>query len=124
MARRQLVRFRGREVKTTGDGFLATFDGPGRAMQCGAALIDGAAKLGLAIRVGLHTGETEIRGDDIGGIAVHIAARVVAHAGPGEILVSSAIPPLVVGSGVGFIDRGEHELKGIPGNWGLFAVEL
>jgi class 3 adenylate cyclase/pimeloyl-ACP methyl ester carboxylesterase len=123
LMRRQLVRFRGREVKTTGDGVLATFDGPARAMRCAAAMRNGATRLGLRIRVGIHTGEVDLRGDDVGGIAVVIAARVVAHAGPGEILVSSAVPPLVVGSGITFVDRGERELKGIPGTWGLFAVE-
>ena len=124
MVRRQLERFRGREIKSTGDGFLMTFDGPARAMQCAAALRSGAAELGLEIRAGLHTGEIELRGDDVGGIAVHIAARVAARTAPGEIVVSSAVPPLVVGSGLTFADRGEHELKGVPGRWNLFAVEF
>jgi class 3 adenylate cyclase len=122
MARRQLERFRGREIKTTGDGFLATFDGPARAVRCACAIRDGAAKLGIEIRAGIHTGETEGRGDDISGIAVHTAARVMAAAGAQEVLVSSVIPPLVAGSGLVFVDRGEHTLKGVPGDWRLHAV--
>jgi class 3 adenylate cyclase/pimeloyl-ACP methyl ester carboxylesterase len=124
MARRQLDRFRGREVKSMGDGFLATFDGPARAMRCAAALRDGAARLGLDIRAGLHAGEIELRGPDVGGIAVHIASRVLAKAAAGEVLVSSAVPPLVVGSGLSFVDRGEYDLKGVPGRWKLFAVDF
>jgi class 3 adenylate cyclase len=122
MVRRQLDRFRGREIKTTGDGFLATFDGPARAIHCGGAIRDGATQLGIPIRVGLHSGEVELRGDDIGGIAVHTAARVHALAGPGEILVSRTVVDLVAGSGINFDDRGEHALKGIPGRWRLFVV--
>jgi class 3 adenylate cyclase len=120
--RRQLERFRGREVATRGDGFLATFDGPGRAILCAFAIRDSVRSLGLEVRVGLHTGEIELRGDDIAGIGVHIAARVAAIAGPGDILVSSAIPTLVVGSGINFTDCGEHELKGVPGMWRLHAA--
>jgi class 3 adenylate cyclase/pimeloyl-ACP methyl ester carboxylesterase len=114
---------RGRVIKVDGDGMLATFDGPGRAVRCVSALVDGVRPLGLEIRAGLHTGEVETMGDDIGGIAVHIAARVMAEAGPGELLVSSVIPPLVAGSGIDFGDRGEYDLKGVPGPWRLFVVE-
>ena len=120
---RELDRFRGRAVKSTGDGYLATFDGPARAMRCALAVRDGARGLGIEIRAGLHTGEIEVRQDDIAGIAVHLAARVEAQAEPGEVLVSSAIPPLVAGSGIAFHDRGEHVLKGIPGTWKLYAVD-
>jgi class 3 adenylate cyclase/pimeloyl-ACP methyl ester carboxylesterase len=122
VVREQIGRFRGTEVKTTGDGFLVTFDGPARAIRCSRAIIDGASELGVDLRMGLHTGECEVRGDDIGGIAVHIAARVNALAGPGEIVVSSTVKDLVVGSGIEFEDRGHHELKGVPGTWNLFAV--
>jgi class 3 adenylate cyclase len=114
---------RGRVIRVDGDGMLATFDGPGRAVRCVSALVDGVRPLGLEIRAGLHTGEVELMGDDIGGIAVHIAARVMAEAGPGELLVSSVIPPLVAGSGIDFDDRGEYDLKGVPGTWRLFVVE-
>lgn len=120
--RRQLERFRGREIKTTGDGFAATFDGPGRAIHCACAIRDAVRALGIDLRAGLHTGEIELRGDDVAGMAVHIGARVAALAGPGDVLVSGAIPPLVVGSSIEFEDRGEHELKGVPGTWRLFAV--
>jgi class 3 adenylate cyclase len=120
---RQLARFRGRQVKSTGDGTLATFDGPARAIQCASAIRDATRSLGLQVRLGLHTGEVEQRGDDIGGIAVHTAARVQALAGPGEVLVSRTVVDLVAGSGIEFSDRGEHELKGVPGTWRLFAVE-
>lgn len=121
--RRQLERFGGREVKTTGDGFLATFDGPTRAVNCAAAIRDVAAQLGIDIRAGLHTGEVELRGEDIAGMAVHIAARVEALARPGEVLASRTVVDLIVGSGINFTDRGDHELKGVPGTWRLFAVE-
>jgi class 3 adenylate cyclase len=114
---------RGRLVRTTGDGVLATFDGPGRAIRCALALKRAIRTLGIEIRAGLHTGEVEVMGDDVGGIAVHLAARVMAAAGPGEVLVSSAVPPLVAGSGIEFDDRGERELKGVPGSWKLFAVD-
>jgi class 3 adenylate cyclase len=113
----------GRLVKLTGDGVLATFDGPGRAIRCGFALRDALDPLGITIRAGLHTGEVELRGDDIGGIGVHVAARVCDYAQPGDLLVSAAVPLLVAGSGVEFEDRGEHELKGVPGSWRLYAVE-
>jgi pimeloyl-ACP methyl ester carboxylesterase len=121
--RRQLAAFRGREVKTTGDGFLATFDGPARGIRCARAIRDAASALGLDVRVGLHTGEVEVRGDDIGGVAVHIGQRVSALAQRSEIMVSSTVKDLVAGSGIEFVDRGEHELKGVPGVWRLYAVE-
>jgi class 3 adenylate cyclase len=123
LARRQLERFRGRQVKTTGDGTLAVFDGPARAVECARTLTESVRSLGLDIRAGLHTGEIETRGDDVAGVAVHIAARVSALAGAGEVLVSRTVTDLVVGSGIGFEDRGEHELKGVPGTWRLFAVK-
>jgi class 3 adenylate cyclase len=113
---------RGRVVKATGDGVLATFDGPGRAIRCAFALNEAVGALGVKIRSGLHTGEVEVIGDDFGGIAVHIAARVMAQAGSGELLVSGVVPPLVAGSGIEFDERGEHELRGVPGTWKLFAV--
>lgn len=122
MVRRQLARFKGREIKTMGDGFLITFDGPTRAVQCGSAICEGARQLGVDVRVGLHTGEIEVRGDDIGGLAVNIGARVVALAESGEVLVSRTVVDLVGGSAIKFEDRGEHELKGVPGTWRLFAV--
>jgi class 3 adenylate cyclase len=120
--RRQLARFRGREIKTIGDGFLATFDGPARAIRCGCAIRDEARQLGLETRAGLHAGEIELRGDDIAGVTVNIAARVAALAGPAEVLVSRTVTDLVAGSDIGFDDRGEHELKGVPGLWRLFAA--
>jgi class 3 adenylate cyclase len=120
---RELARFRGRAVKTMGDGFLATFDGPARAIRCATAIRDSArSEFGLEVRSGLHTGEIELIGNDVGGIAVHIGARVGASAGPGEVLVSGTVKDLVVGSGLAFEDRGERELKGVPGRWRLFAV--
>jgi class 3 adenylate cyclase len=120
---RELSRFRGRAVKTMGDGFLATFDGPARGIRCAAAIRDGArAQFGLEVRSGLHTGEIELIGDDVGGIAVHIGARVSASARPGEVLVSGTVKDLVVGSGITFDDRGETELKGVPGRWQLWAA--
>lgn len=122
VVRRELERFRGREVKHTGDGFLAVFDGPAQAIRCGQAICDAVRSESLRVRVGVHTGEVEVRGDDVGGIAVHIAARVMGAAEPSEVLVSHAIPPLVVGSGLVFDDRGVHQLKGVPDDWGLFAV--
>jgi class 3 adenylate cyclase len=122
MVRAELERFRGREIKTTGDGFLATFDGPARAAQCACAIRDGARPLRIEIRAGLHTGEIELRGPDISGIAVHIAQRVSAVANPGEVLVSRTVTDLVAGSGIQFEDRGEHNLKGVPGTWRLFSV--
>jgi class 3 adenylate cyclase len=105
-----------------GDGFLATFDGPARAIRCASAIRERSAGLRLPVRAGLHTGECELIGDDIGGIAVNIGARVGALAGPGEVLVSSTVKDLVIGSGIEFADRGKHELKGVPGEWRLFAV--
>jgi class 3 adenylate cyclase len=121
--RRNLARFRGHEVKTTGDGFLATFDGPARGVRCACAIADEIRPLGIEVRAGLHTGECEMIGDDVGGIAVHIGARVAALAGAGEVLVSSTIKDLVAGSGLHFGDRGSQSLKGIPGEWRIFAAE-
>jgi class 3 adenylate cyclase/pimeloyl-ACP methyl ester carboxylesterase len=121
--RRQLDRYRGTEIKSVGDGFLATFDGPARAIQCAVAVRDNLQPLGLDVRAGLHTGEVERRGEDVGGIAVHIGARVAALAGPGEVLTSSTVKDLVVGSGIGFDARGSHTLKGVPDEWRLFAVK-
>ena len=126
--RRELARFRGREVKTLGDGMLATFDGPARAIRCGLEMIEAVRPLGIEIRVGLHTGEVEVvdgaqPGGDVAGIAVHIAARVGALAGSSEVLVSGTVKDLVAGSGIAFDERGEHVLKGIPDQWRLFAVE-
>jgi class 3 adenylate cyclase len=123
VVRRQLDRFGGNEVKVVGDGFLATFDGPARAVRCAIAIRDGVRELGLEVRAGIHVGEIEILHDDIAGLAVHLGARVSAMAGSGEILVSSTVKDLVVGSGLAFDDRGTHELKGIPGTWRLFAVQ-
>jgi class 3 adenylate cyclase/pimeloyl-ACP methyl ester carboxylesterase len=121
--RRNISRFRGREVKTTGDGFLAAFDGPARAVRCGCAITEEIRPLGVEVRAGLHTGECEVMGDDFGGIAVHIGARVASLAGPSEVLVSSTVRDLVAGSGLRFRDRGSQALKGVPGEWRLFAVE-
>jgi class 3 adenylate cyclase len=120
---RQLERFGGHLVKRMGDGVLATFDGPARAVQCGAAIRDALRQLGIDVRIGLHTGEIERRGNDVAGIAVHLAQRVQAKAQPGEILVSRTVVDLVVGSDLHFVDRGEHELKGLPGLWRLFLVD-
>jgi class 3 adenylate cyclase/pimeloyl-ACP methyl ester carboxylesterase len=122
VVRAQLNRFRGREVSTSGDSFLAMFDGPQRAIRCSVAIRDAVQALGIEVRAGLHTGECEVRGDDIGGIAVHIGARVSALAGPNDVLVSSTLRDLVIGSGLEFDDRGAHELRGVPGEWRLFAV--
>jgi class 3 adenylate cyclase len=123
LVRHQLGRFRGREIDTAGDGFLATFDGPARAIRCARAVSDGVRALGLEVRAGLHTGEVEMLGDKVSGLAVHIGARVAAAAGPGEVLVSSTVKDLVAGSGLRFQDRGVRTLKGVPGEWQLFAVE-
>jgi pimeloyl-ACP methyl ester carboxylesterase len=120
--RDELRRYRGREVKTMGDGFLATFDGPARAIRCGQAIVAGAGSLGLEVRVGLHTGEVELIGDDVGGIAVHIAARVGALATSGEVLASSTIRDLVAGSGIRFEDRGARRFEGIADEWRLFSA--
>ena len=122
VVRAQLGRFRGREVSTSGDSFLATFDGPQRAIRCAMAIRDAVQALGIQVRAGLHTGECEVRGDDIGGIAVHIGARVSALAGPNDVLVSSTLRDLVIGSGLEFEDRGDHTLEGVPGEWRLSAV--
>ena len=120
--RRQLARFSGHQEKLTGDGILATFDGPARAIRCGTAIRDAARQIGLDVRVGIHTGEVERRGTELAGIAVHLACRVCDAAQPGEVLVSRTVVDLVAGSGTTFDDRGEHELKGIPAPWRLFAV--
>jgi class 3 adenylate cyclase len=123
MIRRALARFRGREIDTAGDGFLATFDGPARAVRCACAICDEVRALGIEVRAGLHTGECETIGDKLGGIAVHIGSRVAGLAGGGEVLVSSTVKDLVAGSGLSFQDRGFHSLKGIPGEWKLFTVD-
>jgi pimeloyl-ACP methyl ester carboxylesterase/class 3 adenylate cyclase len=122
LVRRQLVQFRGREVDTTGDGVLASFDGPARAIRCASAIRAGVRSLGIEVRAGLHTGECAIIGDKVGGIAVHIGARVAAAARPGEVLVSATVKDLVAGSGIDFEPRGVHTLKGVPGEWSLYAV--
>jgi class 3 adenylate cyclase/pimeloyl-ACP methyl ester carboxylesterase len=122
IVKRHVAQFRGRFVKHTGDGALATFDGPGRAIQCARMMRAAVKRLDIQIRAGLHAGEVELRGDDVGGIAVHIGARVAALAGGDEILVSSTVKDLVVGSGLRFAERGGHQLKGVPGTWQLFAV--
>ena len=121
--RKELNAFRGHEVNTVGDGLLATFDGPNRAIRCACSARERLRPLGLQVRTGLHTGECELIGDDVGGIAVHIAARVAASAQPDEVLVSSTVKDLVAGSGLRFDDRGEHALKGVPGEWRLFLVQ-
>jgi class 3 adenylate cyclase len=123
LVRRELMRFRGREIDTAGDGFFATFDGPARAIRCACAIADGMRELGLPIRAGLHTGECEMADGKVAGIAVHTGARVAAQADANEVLVSNTVKDLVAGSGIDFIDRGARELKGIPGEWRLFAVD-
>jgi len=120
--RAELARANGRLIKIVGDGALATFDGPARAIRCACRIRDRVRELGLETRAGLHTGEVEIRGDDVGGIAVHIGARVADQAGPGDLVVSSAIPSLVAGSGIAFEDLGEEELRGVEGKWRLYRV--
>jgi class 3 adenylate cyclase len=122
VVRQRLERFRGREIKTIGDGFLATFDGPARGIRCALEIVDELGTLGVDLRAGLHTGECEAMNGDLGGVAVHIGARVAAMAGPREVLVSSTVKDLVAGSEIQFQDRGEHELKGVPERWRLFAV--
>jgi class 3 adenylate cyclase len=117
-----LARHGGREVKTLGDGFLVSFDGPARGIRCAHAILDSSEQLGIRVRAGMHTGECEVMGDDLGGIAVHIAARVSALAGPSEVLVSRTVRDLVAGSGIEFADRGAHELKGVPDTWDLYAA--
>lgn len=123
IVRKELSRFRGREINTTGDSFLATFDGPGRAIRCALAIALAIRQLGIDVRTGVHTGEYELMGDNIGGIAVHIGARIMAKAEPGSVLVSGTVKDLVSGSGIDFEDRGVHNLKGIPGDWRLFAAQ-
>jgi class 3 adenylate cyclase len=122
LIRRELAGHGGREIKTTGDGFLALFDGPARAIRCATAIRDGLRGEGIDVRIGLHAGEVELRGDDVGGIAVNLGARVAATAGPGEVVVSSTVRDLVTGSGIEFTERGDHALKGVPGRWHLFVV--
>jgi class 3 adenylate cyclase len=119
---RELERHRGRKVNPTGDGLLATFDGPARAVQCAQAICGSVRALGIEVRVGLHVGEVELRGDDIGGLAVHIGQRISALAGPGEVLVSRTVTELVTGSTLAFDDRGDQQLKGVPGTWPVFAL--
>jgi class 3 adenylate cyclase len=121
--RRELARFRGTEVDTAGDGFFATFDGPARAIVCAREVAAGAHELGLGVRAGVHTGECEMSGEKVTGVAVHIGARVAAEAGPGEVLVSRTVRDLVAGSGLEFEDRGIRELKGVSESWQLFAVQ-
>ena len=122
LVRRELLRYRGVEVDTAGDGFFASFDGPARAIRCACSITDSVQGLGIAVRAGVHTGECEVVDGKVTGIAVHTGARVASRAQPGEVLVSSTVKDLVVGSGIEFEDRGTAELKGIPGNWRLFAV--
>ena len=121
--RSELARFRGQELDTAGDGFFASFDGPARAIRCACAITESVRELGIEVRAGLHTGECELIDGKVGGIAVHIGARVAAEAQPGEVLVSSTVKDLVAGSGIAFRERGVAELKGVPGEWKLFAVE-
>jgi class 3 adenylate cyclase len=122
LVRRELAHYRGREIKQTGDGFMAAFDGPGRAIQCAAAIAERVKPLGIEVRAGVHTGECELRGGDLAGIAVHIGARVGACAQSGEVLVSSTVKDLVAGSDLRFEERGARELKGVPGQWRLYAL--
>jgi class 3 adenylate cyclase len=122
LVREQLGRYRGREVKMTGDGLLGTFDGPARAVMCGAAIGRGVRALDLQVRAAAHTGEVEVRGHDIGGIGVHIASRVMGLARPDEVLVSSTVKDLVAGAEIRFEDRGTHSLRGVPGKWQLFSA--
>jgi class 3 adenylate cyclase len=121
--RRLLLRYRGTELDTAGDGFFAAFDGPARGIRCACAITESVRNLGIEVRAGLHTGECERMNAKVGGIAVHIGARVAAEAGPGEVVVSSTVKDLVAGSGIAFRDRGAAELKSVPGEWRLFAVE-
>lgn len=120
---RALERYRGRKVNPTGDGVLATFDGPARAVQCACAIRDGVAALGIEVRGGVHTGEIELRGEDVSGVAVHLGARVAALAGPNQVLVTRTVTDLVAGSGLHFTEHGEHELKGLPGSWPIYIVD-
>ncbi len=122
IVRKELARFRGRETNTTGDGFLATFDGPARAVRCALAIALNVRQLGIEVRAGVHTGECELMGDNVGGIAVHTGARIMAKAEPGVVMVSRTVKDLVSGSGIIFQECGIHELKGIPGEWRLFSA--
>ncbi|HEX6580500.1 MAG TPA: adenylate/guanylate cyclase domain-containing protein [Actinomycetota bacterium] len=122
LIRDELARHGGRAIKTTGDGFLALFDGPARAIRCSVAIRQALEAEGVEVRIGLHSGEVELRGEDVGGIAVNLGARVAATAAPGEVVVSSTVRDLVAGSGITFVDRGEHDLKGMPDRWRLFAI--
>jgi class 3 adenylate cyclase len=122
VVRKQLARFRGKELDTAGDGFFASFDGPARAIRCACAITESVRPLGIDIRAGLHTGECEVLDGKVSGIAVHIGARVAAEAAPGEVVVSSTVKDLVAGSGIEFQERGVAELKGVPGEWRLFSV--
>ena len=122
IVRHELARFRGREVNTAGDGFVATFTSPSVALDCAKAIVDAVRPLGIEIRAGIHAGEAEVRGADIAGMAVHIAARVAALAGPSEVLVSSTVREIVTGSRRVFTERGEHDLKGVPGRWRVYAL--
>ena len=122
MAKQIVAKHRGNLIKNTGDGILATFDGPGRAVRCALAFGAAAKQVGLPLRAGLHTGEIEVRGNDIGGVAVHAAARVMAQSQSSEVLVSRVVTDLVAGAGLKFSERGSHELKGLPGRWDLFAA--
>jgi class 3 adenylate cyclase len=124
ISRQHIERFQGRQVKSTGDGVLAIFDGPGRALRCASAIRDDVRSLGVEVRSGLHCGEVELRDDDVGGIAVHIGARIAAMAGPGQVLVSSTVKDLVTGSGMSFVDLGEQQLKGVAGSWKIFSLEI
>ena len=123
VVRRELERFRGREVNTTGDGFLATFDGPARAVRCAKALVGRLAAVGVRIRAGVHTSEIEVIGDDVRGLGVHVAARIMALADDDEVLVSSVVKDLSLGSGIEFVGRGSHQLKGVPDDWVLYAAQ-
>jgi class 3 adenylate cyclase len=122
VVRSELQRARGREIGTTGDGFLALFDGPARAVRCALAIIDRLAAIGVSIRAGVHTSEVEVAGGDVAGLGVHVAARIMSLAEPGEVLVSAVVRDLALGSGIVFTDRGRHTLKGVPGEWGLLAA--
>ena len=122
MVRKELTRFRGREIDTAGDGFFATFDGPARGVRCALAIRDAVKKLGVEVRAGVHTGEVEVMADKVGGIAVHIGARVMARARPSEVLVSRTVKDLVAGSGLDLADSGLHTLKGVAGEWRLFSA--
>jgi class 3 adenylate cyclase len=122
VVRSELAHYRGRETNTAGDGIMASFDGPGRAIRCALAIASAVKPLGLQVRAGLHTGEVAVMGDNIGGIAVHVAARVQSEAAPGEVIVSSTTKDLVAGSGIAFEPRGSRALKGVPSEWALFAA--